>query len=609
MNPTVSVIIPCYNQARFLSDCVASLQAQTYPYWEAIIVNDGSSDNTSSVAEAFAADDSRIRVIHQANQGLSGARNQGIEMACGEFIQFLDADDLILPGKLEAQISLFADHDDLAVVYSDFAFFNDGDTTKWVDSPALFKTKYGTPDMLRSLLSGNFIVVHSALTRRTEIEKLGGFDLSLGACEDYDLWLRLASRGKKFAYCNGIYALYRQHAANMTSNRPRQIQHTISVLERVPNVLSIDKVEIAIWSQHLATLHLDLISKIYADQPGNRPKVTVCIPTFNGARYIKECLDSVISQSMKDMEIIIVDDQSTDATWEMLQAYSALYPEAHIRLFRNENNLGLVGNWNRCMELARGEWIKFVFQDDWIEPECLEVMLDASTLSCSIVACQRNFAFEEGVSKSTQQYFLNIPTLSTLFPGAAMISAEAYSEAVIDNLAVNFVGEPTAVMFRRSVFEKSGFFNPRLIQICDFEFWTRIAVHTGIAFAPRPLATFRLHGNSTTAKNAKHGYGIELDVLSMLHDFVSLPVYAPLRSIAMNRNPPFDLTQELGKRTRGTRWLAIDVANRLGDRSLLHEWATFLQSYPALLPFVDEQPSFFKKYAATLLSWKKVWSR
>lgn len=596
----VSVIIPCFNQAYFLPDCIASLQAQTYSDWEAIIVNDGSPDNTREVALKLLEGEPRLRYIEQENSGLSGARNAGIAKSRGEFIQFLDADDLILPNKLYAQISLFEDQPDLAVIYSDFAFFNDGDTTAWMDSPALFKAKYGTPDMLRSLLSGNFIVVHSALTRRTEIEKLGGFDLSLGACEDYDLWLRLASLGKKFAYCDGIHALYRQHAGGMASNRPRQIQHTISVLERVPNFLSINKVEIDIWNQYLAALHLDLISETHASQPGNRPRVSVCIPTFNGASYIKECLDSVVSQSVKDMEVIIVDDQSTDATWEILQVYSALHPETHMRLFRNEMNLGLVANWNRCIELARGEWIKFVFQDDWIESKCLETMLDASTLNSFIVACQRNFAFEEGVSNSTRQDYLNFPTLSSLFPGTALISAKAYSKAVVDHLAVNFVGEPTAVMLHRSVFEKFGLFNPRLIQLCDFEFWTRIAVHTGIAYVPRPLATFRVHKDSTTTKNVdQNDYGIALDVLSMLHDFVFLPAYEPLRLIAMSRNPSFDLIQELGKRTRGTRWLAIDAANRLGDRSLLQEWATFSQSYPALLSFVDEQqceqPSFFKK--------------
>lgn len=323
-------------------------------------------------------------------------------------------------------------------------------------------------------------------------------------------------------------------------------------------------------------------------QPGNRPKVSVCIPTFNGVRYLKECLDSVATQSMKDMEIIIVDDQSTDTTWELLQGYSTLHPEAHMRLFRNEKNLGLVANWNRCVELARGEWIKFVFQDDWIEPECLEAMLDASTLNGSIIACQRNFSFGEEVSESTQQYYLKLPTLSSLFPGVAMVSSAAYSEAVVNHLAVNFVGEPTAVMFHRSVFEKFGPFNPALIQLCDFEYWTRIAVHTGMAYVSRPLATFRVHKDSTSAKNvAQHDYAMQLDILAMLHDFAFLATYAPLQLVSRNRNSPFELTQELEKQTRANRWVAIDAAHRLGDLSLVHEWTRFSQSYPALRSLAD----------------------
>jgi glycosyltransferase involved in cell wall biosynthesis len=319
-----------------------------------------------------------------------------------------------------------------------------------------------------------------------------------------------------------------------------------------------------------------------------KPKVSILIPTYNGARYIEACLDSVLSQTYKDIEILVVDDGSTDATFEILERYAA--NDQRIRLVRNEHNLGLVGNWNRCIELAQGEWIKFVFQDDWIEPECLEAMLDATKLNGSIVACQRNFAFGEGVSESTRQHYLNFPTLSSLFSDTAMISAEAYSEAVMDHFAINFVGEPTAVMLHRSVFKKFKLFNPRLIQLCDFEFWTRIAVHTGIAYVPQPLATFRVHKDSTSAKNVEqNNYGITLDILSILHDFVFLPTYAPLRLIAMNRNQPFDLLQELGERTRGTLWLAIDAANRLGDPSLLQEWATFSQSYPALLPFADEK--------------------
>lgn len=317
-----------------------------------------------------------------------------------------------------------------------------------------------------------------------------------------------------------------------------------------------------------------------------KPVISILIPTYNGASYLSECIESILVQTYQDWELLIVDDCSGDDTLNIALRYA--HRDRRLRVVSNPENLGLVGNWNRCIELAQGEWIKFVFQDDWIEPECLEAMLDASTLNNSIVACQRIFAFGEGVSESTQQDFLNLPTLSLLFPDAGMISAEAYRAAVVDLLDVNFVGEPTAVMLHRNVFEKFGYFNPALIQLCDFEFWTRIAVHTGIAYVPRPLATFRVHKDATSAKNAaQNDYGIELDILSMLHDFVFLPTYAPLRHEAMNRNPPFDLNQELVKRTRGTRWVAIDAANRLGNPSLLEEWTRFSQSYPRLSPLAD----------------------
>lgn len=538
MNPTVSVIIPCFNQARFLPDCIASLQAQTYPHWEAIIVNDGSPDDTREVALKLREGEPRIRYIEQENCGLSGARNRGIEMARGEFIQFLDADDLILPNKLEAQISLFADQGDLAVAYSDFAFFNDGDTNEWVDSPSLFKAKYGTPDMLRSLLSGNFIVVHSALTRRTEIEKLGGFDLSLGACEDYDLWLRLASCGKKFAYCDGIHALYRQHTAGMASNRPRQIQHTISVLERVPNFLSINKVEVDIWNQYLATLHLDLISATHANQSGDRPRVSVCIPTFNGARYIKECLDSVLSQSMKDMEVIIVDDQSTDTTWGVLQGYSALYPEAHIRLFRNEENLGLVANWNRCIELARGQWIKYLFQDDLLDPSCIEKMLSlGERTGCPLVACRRDFLFED-VPQSTHDVYQRFTTdisMDAAMNGRIHLTPEQFCDAVLKfGSANNFVGEPSSTLIRHDVFQECGGFNPFLIQLCDLELWLRVGVNYGVAYVPETLTHFRVHACSTTSHNAAKRQFIKdvIDPLMLFRDFAVSANYGRLRNRA-----------------------------------------------------------------------------
>ena len=104
-----------------------------------------------------------------------------------------------------------------------------------------------------------------------------------------------------------------------------------------------------------------------------QPIVSICIPTYNGAKYLRECLDTVLSQTFTDFEVLLVDDQSSDETLSIAQEYAA--KDTRIYVKQNEQNLGLVGNWNCCIELAQGEWIKFVFQDDLIAPECLEKML------------------------------------------------------------------------------------------------------------------------------------------------------------------------------------------------------------------------------------------
>ncbi len=316
-----------------------------------------------------------------------------------------------------------------------------------------------------------------------------------------------------------------------------------------------------------------------------KQSVSICIPTYNGAQYLRECLDSVLAQTWADYEVLLVDDQSTDETLEIAHAYAARDPR--IRVLQNEHNLGLVGNWNRCIELAHGEWIKFVFQDDLIEPRCLELMIEAATGNQSIVCCRRRFIFEEGTDAQTRQYYETHLSLDTLFPKACEISAEDFGKAALSHIGVNFVGEPTAVMIHRSVFEKFGAFNPNLIMICDFEYWTRIAVHTGMTYVPQTLASFRVHQGSTSAFNfSARKYRIMLDALALLHDFVFLPVYAPLR-LAAARQDGVDLMQRLAEETRGAEWVANHAAKNKEnpDPALMNEWKQFLVRYPQLAQF------------------------
>src|SRR5665647_803926 len=121
MDVKVSVIIPCYNQGHFLNESVGSVLAQTYTNWECIIVNDGSTDNTESIALARSQKDSRIKYIKKENEGLSSARNRGLDEASGDFIQFLDADDMIAPGKFVASLNAAIGAD---VIMTDFKVFS-----------------------------------------------------------------------------------------------------------------------------------------------------------------------------------------------------------------------------------------------------------------------------------------------------------------------------------------------------------------------------------------------------------------------------------------------------------------------------------------------------
>ena len=122
--------------------------------------------------------------------------------------------------------------------------------------------------------------------------------------------------------------------------------------------------------------------------------VSICVPTYNGGRYLGPCLASALAQTFADFELVVVDDGSADATPEIVRHYAG--SDARIRVWRNEEKLGLVANWNRCVELARGEWVKFLFQDDLLEPSCLDEMLRASRSGVDLVVARRGLLFEDG---------------------------------------------------------------------------------------------------------------------------------------------------------------------------------------------------------------------
>jgi glycosyltransferase involved in cell wall biosynthesis len=219
----VSVVIPCYNQAHFLGEAIESVLAQSHPHFEIVVVDGGSSDNTSEVAARYP----RVRCVRQENQGLSGARNTGLRESKGSYVEFLDADDRLLPEALAADLECFEAHPECAFVYGDYnRIAGDG---SFLDQPrrgVVYKDRY------LALLQGNHISMHATVMyRRSVFESVGDFDTSLGTCEDYDMYLRIA---RKFSvhHHENVVAEYRKHGTNATRNSALMLAGTVTVLRR-----------------------------------------------------------------------------------------------------------------------------------------------------------------------------------------------------------------------------------------------------------------------------------------------------------------------------------------------------------------------------------------
>ena len=181
----VSIVIPTYNRADFVREAIASVLQQDYPDVDLIVVDDGSRDDTAAVVSGFGP---AVRYLYQENRGVSAARNRGAAASAGGLIAFLDSDDLWLPNKVSAQVAYFEAHPDMQACHTDEIWVRRGVR---VNERRIHRKQGGwqfLASLPRCLISPSAIMM-----RRTLWDRLGGFDATLPACEDYDLWLRLTA--------------------------------------------------------------------------------------------------------------------------------------------------------------------------------------------------------------------------------------------------------------------------------------------------------------------------------------------------------------------------------------------------------------------------------
>ena len=223
-----------------------------------------------------------------------------------------------------------------------------------------------------------------------------------------------------------------------------------------------------------------------------KPIVSVCIPVYRGANFISDAIESVLAQDFRDFELLIVDDCSGDGTGEIIERFAAKDPRIIYRA--NDSNLGMVANWNHCLKMARGRYVKFLFQDDiFIFPDSLGKMvriLDADPDVSLVASCRRVINRYSEVVKD-EAFFQTSVTAK----GFDIIRYCILKHG-------NVIGEPSAVIFRKE--QACRGFNGNYRQIVDLEMWFHLLEQGKFEYIVEPLCGFRIHPGQQTRENIRN---------------------------------------------------------------------------------------------------------
>ena len=231
--PTVSVVMPVFNGARYVGAAIESVLRQSLPDWELTVIDDGSTDGTLDAVRAY-ADDPRIRVLCQENSGVASARNRGVSVAASALVAFLDADDLWTVNHLDSMVARMRVTRNAVLAFGSWQYIDEHGTPM----PQVVVPFGADPERARQELHWRNAVLPSTVVVRTAgIRRVGGFDTAFQACADWDLWIRLLREGP-FVALTQVSTFYRAHAASMTEDGDRIERERLRVNEKHHGVAS-----------------------------------------------------------------------------------------------------------------------------------------------------------------------------------------------------------------------------------------------------------------------------------------------------------------------------------------------------------------------------------
>ena len=397
---TISIIIPVYNVENYLRSCLDSVLSQTYKDFEVLMVNDGSTDSSGAICQEFAERDSRFHYFEKENGGLSDARNYGLDRAKGHYITFLDSDDFLFEDWLENlyHASRLSDSDITIGGYcrfdgSNFYFYNEHFKS---DSLLSFKD-FQAIQYLDSMLDVTFITFSTAWGKLFKRELFSELRFPYGKyAEDQFLIWKLYMKAEKIYVFNGASYVYRMNPLGLSNIFTlKHLDYIDALEERIKDTKDMEGIEI----QHSFNMYRYVLQRIlgqleehdYIDEAqevreklelaeqgqypflSNEVKelevenggelISIIVPIYNVEKYLRMCLDSIEQQTYSNIEVLLINDGSPDASGEICQEYVAR--DSRFHYFEKENG-GLSDARNYGIERSNGKYITFVDSDDWL---------------------------------------------------------------------------------------------------------------------------------------------------------------------------------------------------------------------------------------------------
>ena len=479
----VSVVIPTYNRAAFIAAAVESVLQQDWPALEVIVVDDGSSDGTRAILDAIA--DPRLRVIYQANQGRSRARNVALTVARGDYIAFLDSDDLFLPGKLSRQVAWLETNPDFGMVYTASDCIDTvGDRLGHTYRADVGGDIYAEVAFFLPVT----ITLPTVMLRREVLATVGLFDEEMSRFEDTDMWRRIAKRYRVGALPE-VTCLVRTHADNaLVGQDPAgivaAIDYYLAKVERedadVPSLIR------GAGARRLCEYYAAALLAVPAFAPFGeamrqraallfRPKVSIIIPVYNGEDFLAEAISSALAQTYQPLEVIVVNDGSTDggATARVARRFGG-----RIRYIEKTNG-GVATALNRGIEEMTGEYFSWLSHDDLYLPTKVAAGVDALWHCPDPCRCvpYSDYAVFTGDARQVTPMLL---------PQVAPADFRYF-------ITTQNILHGCTLLVPKLAFDEHGGFDPALRTTQDYDLWFRMAATLNFVHVPQVLVKARSH--------------------------------------------------------------------------------------------------------------------